>query len=227
MEKNYALCLDVLRTFKRAGVMDEVVLVGSWCLHFYREYFPHSSYHPTIRTRDVDFLVPLPKRIKTKVDVAALLKEKGFVVSFSGSKGFIRLMHPELIVEFLVPELGRDTDKPVPLPGLGINAQPLRFLDFLANHTITLEAEGLSIRVPHPAAFGLHKLIVSTRRKTDEKFLKDRREAIDILTALIRKGEGARIKSLYDEMPVRWRSKARKVLEEYGDTKIIDVLRNE
>ena len=226
MEKNYALCLDVLRTFKRAGVLDEVVLVGSWCLHFYREYFPHASYHPTIRTRDVDFLVPLPKRIKAKVDVAALLKEKGFVVSFGGGNGFIRLMHPELIVEFLVPELGRGSDKPVPLPSFGINAQPLRFLDFLAAHTITLQTEGLAIQLPHPAAFGLHKLIISTRRKTDEKSLKDRREAIDIMNALIRKGEGAYIKSLYKEMPVRWQSTARKVLEEYGDTTIIDVLRN-
>jgi len=227
VEKNYALCLDVLRTFKRAGVLDELVLVGSWCLHFYREYFPHSSYHPTIRTRDVDFLVPLPKRIRAKVDVAALLKEKGFVVSFSGSKGFMRLMHPELIVEFLVPELGRDSDKPVPLRGLGVNAQPLRFLDFLAAHTIMLAAEGLTIRLPHPAAYGLHKLIVATRRTSKEKSLKDLREAIDILNALILNGEGAFIKSLYKSMLPGWRSKARKALKDKGETGLLEMLGKE
>lgn len=156
MEENYALCRDVLRRFHRAGALDDLVLVGSWCLLFYRMYFAGTSYQPTIRTRDVDFLVPSAKRIKAKADVAALLKDMGFVLSFKGSAGFIQLMHPELIVEFLVPEIGRGREKPVPLPGLGVNAQPMRYLDFLASNTITVTAEDLTIRVPHPAAYGLH-----------------------------------------------------------------------
>jgi hypothetical protein len=140
VEENYALCLDVLRTFKRAGVLDEVVLVGSWCLHFYREYFTCAAFHPTIRTRDVDLLVPLPNRPSKKVNVAELLKDKVFIVSLSGAGGFMRLVHPELIVEFFVPERGRGTDKPVRLPGFAANTQALRFLDFPASHTITLDA---------------------------------------------------------------------------------------
>jgi hypothetical protein len=122
VEKNYALCLDVLRSFERAGVLHDVILVGSWCLPFYRVYFPGTGYHPTIRTRDIDFLVPQPNRKAKKVDIAALLKDKGFVESFSNS-GFIQFMHPELIVEFLVSETGRGSDKPVAVPRLGINAQ--------------------------------------------------------------------------------------------------------
>lgn len=225
MEENYALCLDVLRTFQRTGVLEEVVLIGSWCLHFYRDYFAGVNYHPTIRTRDVDFLVPTPVRMKKDVDVVELLKDKGFIVAFSGGSGFMRLMHPELIVEFLVPERGRGTEKPYPLPRLGVNAQALRFLDFLAEHTIMLESEGLKIRLPHPAAFGLHKLIVSTRRKTSEKSLKEQREAVDVLMALVRQQETRMIKELFDRMPARWRTTVLSVLKKYDDTVITGLLK--
>ena len=40
MEKNqYELCLEVLRRLNRAGVLNDIMLIGSWCLPFYREYF--------------------------------------------------------------------------------------------------------------------------------------------------------------------------------------------
>ena len=104
-------------------------------MHFYERYFPRGVYHPTIRTTDIDFLVPRPSRIKKKIHLPSLLEKEGFIVTFN-SQGFMRLEHPELIVEFLVPEKGKGTDKPYPLPSFGINAQTLRFLDFLAGHTI-------------------------------------------------------------------------------------------
>ncbi|KAF0145983.1 MAG: hypothetical protein FD156_351 [Nitrospirae bacterium] len=127
MEKRYALFLEVLRRFQAAGLLEELVLIGSWCQHFYRSYFADLRYTPAIRTRDMDFLVPVPFRIKNKVDVEKLLRDEGFVVTFSGGAGYMKLMHPELIVEFLVPEKGKGSDKPYPLPQLGMNAQPLRF----------------------------------------------------------------------------------------------------
>lgn len=80
-------------------------------------------------------------------------------------------MHPELIVEFLVPEKGWGTDKPYPISQFGMNAQALRFLDFLVENTIVSDSDGLRVRLPHPAAFGLHKLIISKRRDTKEKTL--------------------------------------------------------
>ncbi len=203
MEKRYALFLEVLRRFQTAGLLKELVLIGSWCQHFYRSYFTGMRYTPTIRTRDIDFLVPVPFRIKNKVDVEELLRDEGFVVTFSGGAGYMKLMHPELIVEFLVPEKGKGSDRPYPLPQLGMNAQPLRFLDYLLQNTIRIEAEGLKINVPHPAAFALHKLIISARRTKEEKLLKDRKEALAVLTALVRKGDEGEIKSMLDRMPSR------------------------
>jgi hypothetical protein len=78
-----------------------------------------------------------------------LLEDLGFVTDFHRG-GYMRLIHPELIVEFLVPERGRGTDRPVRLPRLGINAQALRFLSVLEEHTITATLEGIQVRMPPP-----------------------------------------------------------------------------
>lgn len=224
MEKRYALFLEVLRRFQAAGLLKELVLVGSWCLHFYRNYFAGMRYTPAIRTRDIDFLVPVPLRIKNKVDVEELLRDEGFVVTFSGGSGYMKLMHPELIVEFLVSEKGKGSDRPYPLPQLSINAQPLRFLDYLLQNTIRIEAEGIKVNVPHPAAFGLHKLIISSRRKNEEKFLKDRKDALGVLTALMRKGESDGIKIMFNKMPDGWKKLVFAALKDIGDNKIIMML---
>jgi hypothetical protein len=95
VEKRYALFLEVLRRFQAAGLLKELILIGNWCQHFYRSYFAGLRYTPTIRTRDIDFLVPVPFRIKNKVDVEELLRDEGFVVTFSGGAGYMKLMHPE------------------------------------------------------------------------------------------------------------------------------------
>ncbi|MEK6653053.1 MAG: GSU2403 family nucleotidyltransferase fold protein [Nitrospirota bacterium] len=225
MEKRYVLFLEVLRRFQAAGLLKELILIGSWCQHFYRSYFTGMRYTPTIRTRDMDFLVPVPFRIKNKVDVEELLRDEGFVVTFSGGAGYMKLMHPELIVEFLVPEKGKGSDRPYPLPQLGMNAQPLRFLDYLLQNTIRIEEEGLKINVPHPAAFALHKLIISARRTKEEKLLKDRKEALAVLTALVRKGDEGEIKSMLDGMPSRWKKRVIDVLTETDNIEIMKILK--
>ena len=131
MEKNqYELCLEVLRRLSRSGVLKDIILVGSWCLPFYRDYFSTTRYSPIIRTRDVDLLVLFPRNIHARVDIPGLLKDMGFVMRHRGSKGYIRLEHPDLMVEFLSPERGSGIDEPIDIPKLGVNAQALRYLNF-------------------------------------------------------------------------------------------------
>lgn len=223
MQKKYALFLKVLKRFYDIGILNEAILVGSWCMYFYKDYFLVGAYNPTIRTRDIDFLIPLPIKSKKKIDIADLLKDEGFVATFSNN-GYIRLEHPELMLEFLVPERGRGTDKPYPLPHLGVNAQALRFLDFLVDNTIVIKSDDIILRIPHPAAFGLHKLIISKRRKTEEKSLKEQKEAITVLKALIEKGESKKIKAIFNTMPIAWRKKIFQSLRESENKEIVDIL---
>lgn len=224
MQKKYDLLLKVLKDFNNARILNDVILVGSWCMYFYKDYFPPMSYSPSIRTRDIDFLVPLPVKSRKKIDIAELLKDEGFIVTFN-KWGYIRLEHPELMIEFLVPERGKGTNKPYPLPHLGVNAQALRFLDFIIQNTIVIESEGLHIKTPHPATFGLHKLIISKRRKIVEKSLKEKREALDVLNALIKYGESDKIKAIFNQMPNRWRSKVLNALKESDEKEMLNILK--
>lgn len=79
MEKNqYNLCIEVLKRLEKAGILKDVILIGSWCIPFYKDYFGSVKYSATIKTRDIDFLVPTPSRTKTKADIPKLLKDLGF-----------------------------------------------------------------------------------------------------------------------------------------------------
>lgn len=224
MEKSqYELCIEVLRRLDKCGVLKHIVLVGSWCTLFYEKYFTDIKYDTVLKTRDIDFLIPRPATIKLSVDIAELLKDLGFVTGFTGSQGYIRLEHPQLIIEFLVPERGRGSEKPYNLPQLGLNAQALRFLDFLGKNTIIVEVRGMKLTLPHPANFGLHKLLVLQKRPTKEKAAKDMQDAARILNALVEKGEAKFIKNIFSSMPQSWQNKIRKSVKELPEEKLLTI----
>jgi hypothetical protein len=81
-KQQYELCVEVLRRLDKAGVLKSLILVGSWCMSFYQEYFKTIKYAPSIRTRDIDFMVSGSIKVKSRVDLAELLKDLGFMVGF-------------------------------------------------------------------------------------------------------------------------------------------------
>lgn len=212
MASRHTLCHSVLERLAQAGVLEDIVLIGSWCLEGYQSYFGPKTPLTTLRTRDIDFLIPQPTHIHASVDVPALLEDLGFVADFHRG-GYIRLIHPELIVEFLVPERGRGVDHPVRLPQLKVNAQALRFLSMLADSTIMVTLEGIPVRVPHPAAFALHKLLIAPRRRgRTDKQAKDLDAAIAVLEALREHGETKSVKKHFESLPLRWQGSIRQAL---------------
>jgi len=227
-KKQSDLCFEILRRFHKFGVLNDFIIIGSWCVFFYKEYFSDVPYidQTTIKTRDLDFLINNPSRIKQEVDLPELLKDLGFVMEFKGNKGYIKLDHPDLILEFLTPEKGRGMDKPHPLPRLGINATTLRFLSFLSAKTIKVKVEDFYLTLPHPANFSLHKLIIFQRRVKEDKAVKDKNTAIEILKALINKGESAVIRQVFDSIPQKWQNKITKGLNTEEDRDILVALQN-
>ena len=127
--KQYELCALVLKRLRDAGVLESLVLVGSWCMVLYRAYFHDVGRVDAVKSRDMDFLVPPSARFRNTVKVPELLHDLGFLQSFRGTEGFMMLEHPELMIEFLVPERGRGTTRAKDLPELGMNAQALRYMD--------------------------------------------------------------------------------------------------
>lgn len=55
MEKQPELVIKVLKRMSEAGILDHILLIGSWCTSFYKDYFKGTDYAPTIKTRDIDF----------------------------------------------------------------------------------------------------------------------------------------------------------------------------
>lgn len=98
-------------------------------------------------------------------------------------------------VEFLTPNRGPDelAGRPAPMPALGgAAAQPLRFLDFLIREpvrAVVLHGAGISVNVPAPARFAVHKLIIASRRLASDdgtaKSRKDRLQAATLMETMI------------------------------------------
>jgi hypothetical protein len=90
-------------------------------------------------------------------------------------------------IDFLSPMIGKESDRPVSLPWLGIHPQPLRFMDYLIEKPVKSLAfygtKAFPVNIPSPGRFALHKLIVSERRERSfqDKISKDRRQASSLI----------------------------------------------
>lgn len=88
----------------------------------------------------------------------------------------------------LLSQTRRRDEKPVPLPKLEAGAEPLQHLRWLIENpvpTAALWGAGVAVRVPQPARFAVHKLMVAQRRGHDRiKRQKDLDQADALMSAL-------------------------------------------
>lgn len=59
MEKRQReLCFEILRRFNKAGILKDIILIGSWSAYFYNEYFADTAYldRAALKTRDIEKL---------------------------------------------------------------------------------------------------------------------------------------------------------------------------
>ena len=206
------------------GILDSLILVGSWCVMLYQDYFKGKGNLPPIRTRDIEFLIPIPPTFARNIDMHALIEDLGFIPDYRGEEGHIIFQHPELILEFLVPQRGRERKTPYPVPQLGINAQALRFMDLLAQDPIRASFQGLEVSIPHPANFSLQKLLIAKRRKEKDKAKKDRFQAVAVLRALEEAGEFEVVISLYHTLPMQWRKTIKQELAQLKERNLLQLL---
>ncbi len=120
----------------------------------------------------------------------------------------------ELRVDLLTPARGGAT-KPVHFSALNAAATPLPFLDYLleaSDITVLIGRTGILVRVPDPARFAFHKLLVSQRRAaTSPKKGKDVWQAAQLFAVLLEDNPGALSlawEALVEHEPA-WTKKAR------------------
>jgi hypothetical protein len=209
------LCLEVLRRLQIVGVLQELLLIGSWCVYFYENHFQEKGFLSPLRTRDIDFLVESPNRLSHEADVPMLLEDLGFLRDLY-DEGYTRLVHPDLLIDFLVPRHGNAPIRPVPIKALGVNATALNFMDILLQHVIFVKIKDLTLRLPHPVNFAFHKLLISGRRRDPGKTERDRKQAIEVLDAAIAHGDELMARQLFRELP---RKRRATILREFGRAK--------
>lgn len=207
------------------GILDETILVGSWCIYLYQDYFDKKANLPPLRTRDMDFLFPVPFKLKHTVDLFELVKDLGFILDYKGNQGYITFQHPELILEFLVPARGKASNKPFHIKQLKINAQALRCMDIPFRNPIEAIFGDVKVKIPHPADFALHKLLIAGRRKKAEKTEKDINQAISVLAALRDCKQGEGILDSYLAMPKTWQKTIYNKLLEIEDESLIGLIK--
>lgn len=94
------------------------------------------------------------------------------------------------------------------MPALGgAAAQPLRFLDFLIRdpvRAVVLHGAGISVNVPAPARFSVHKLIIASRRLVSDdgtaKSRKDRLQAATLMKTMIAQHQNEAIADAFMEV---------------------------
>jgi hypothetical protein len=187
--------LAEIGVFRRGGV-----LVGTHAFQTYGNVLGYRFEEQSLRTEDVD--------IGQDIEIALALRdeppaevEKGLLGS---GLGFLpvpdldprlpatsfKVRGRELRVDFLAAARSPRQTAPVRIPGLGVAAQPLPFLDYLVGETIPAVAvggSGVLVQVPTPARFALHKLWTARNRPAAEagRAPKDRRQAQALLEVLL------------------------------------------
>ncbi|KFN39326.1 hypothetical protein KN63_02565 [Smithella sp. F21] len=218
MEKEHDLFFKILRRLDAAGVLQEIVLIGGWCPVVYKEYFGNPVEISMQRTADLDFLIPSPLRLKQDVNVSLIFEELGFDRKVSLLDGYEKYVHPDLEIEFLTPERGRGQDKPYTIDNLHISAQGLRYLDFIQSHLIKMCYKGISLNVPEPAAYVLHKFIISNKRKKSFKREKDIETACQLGEYLLaHENQRDKMREMFSNMPEKWKRDLLRIVKDASE----------
>lgn len=197
---------DILEALQKQGALNELILIGSWCLPIYEALY--NTRLSTLRTSDMDWLVHNPKHC-AEANVDKALTDLGYHSMHDFSTGLVKYMQEDFTVEFLTPITKRppeDTSRVMKVPRLHINAQILRFMDIPARNHISTKYKGFQIKVPKVTAYILHKAIVAPLRTKETKRLKDEQAVLDLAPIIANDPELLQeCSTILNDMPIKWK----------------------
>jgi hypothetical protein len=208
--------------------LDDIVIVGGWVPFLYQRYGKIPSRHPVLRTADIDVAVPRSIDERGRSSIDELLSGAGYTTRNYGYEGSIvkyELSSPETEIEFLTPEIGPPGKAALTIQP-GLNAQALRYLQILLEHTRKIEINdtiedsnmSLAVKVPSPEAFIYQKgLTLRLRRSDTLKISKDLYYIFNLLDSSkeLQDSIPAEIRSLRSQYVPRWFSTFKRNLDNY------------
>lgn len=203
MKENEQHLKQTLRVLAEENVLQNVVIIGSWCLLFYKHVF--DDFSPLIMTFDIDFFVPNPKSIKEKTGLIKSLKEINFDVIRDTLTNKSIFISPEgFELEFLT-KVNRDQLTCVKLGNTGIYAETLSYVDYFYSDYIVVEYDDLKVNVASPASYVLQKLLINKDRKDKrEKDIESIRHVLEYIKAS--KKYYTEMRNLYNSLPRKWKN---------------------
>lgn len=223
---------DLLSLLKVLSVLepylDDIVIVGGWVPFLYQRYGQIPSRHPVLRTADIDVVVPRHIEERGRPAIDDLLSGAGYTTRNYGDEGSIvkyELASPETEIEFLTPEIGRPGKAALTVQS-GLNAQALRYLQILLEHTTKIEINdtiedseiSLAVKAPLSEAFIYQKGLALSRRRSDtSKISKDLYYIFNLLDSSkeLRDSIPAEIHSLSSQYARRWFNTFKRNLNNY------------
>jgi len=185
----------VLDTLEDAGLLRQAVIVGTAAYQCYSPTVGFALPSASLMTQDADLataslalsgddasetMQTILQRADPTFRPIPSLSPKAAPSSFRAASGFV--------VDLLTPQLRRDDTNPMPLQNLQAGAVPLQHLRWLITNPIpacALYGPGISLQIPMPARFAIHKLIVAQKRTSDRsKRSKDLLQAKALIEAL-------------------------------------------
>ena len=121
-------------------------------------------------------------------------------------------------IDLLTPQMGSNREEPIEIPRFGAYAQPLTFMDYLLEksmESVIIGPTAVLVRVPEPARYAVHKLLVASKRGPQAalKVDKDRLQAAILMSHLEKEWPGNLTLALEAAL-VRGRSWARRIRQE-------------
>lgn len=226
MENQNRLFVDILKNLSEKNALDELVLIGSWCLPIYKaKYQGLLDDLPQVRTSDLDFFINKPKRVNSVIDIPDILKKLDFIIEFDSIDGFEKFSHPLLEVEFLSP-MDRTGESIGSCKNLKVKTQALRYLDSIESNSISIAFSGVEVRVPSLPFFVLHKALIQPMRKNQLKSLKDA-QTVTKLGEIISGDDGMRgeVKKVFESFPKKWQRRISDMLKDHC-SELLEVISN-
>lgn len=182
----------LLEAVSRAGLFDHgILLVGTLAYQQYAWLLGVILSEGAARTDDADFSIArfAAASVRSHEPLEKILKraDKSFRPVLKSSDRLPRAFQSDQIQVEILTTPGR-TDAPVEIPALQCAAEPLPFMDYLIQEpveAIVLYGSGVRVKVPDPARYAVHKLLIRRPSYTAkrDKDLIQAHELIEVLRA--------------------------------------------
>ena len=167
MRSNKSLFWDAIRIFSENNILEHVILIGSWAEYIYEVSNYFKKFKANLYTKDIDFLVKNIRRPSKKINLAKIMEKEGYTIDIDYISNVYKFYKDkDLEIEFIVREIGRGQSEPYDVISFGIKAEGLRNMDILIDNAIAIKIKGCKVFVPSPQSYVLHKMIISSERKS-------------------------------------------------------------